>query len=76
MFIGYNLSRCISILGAEKLIKALRKSCHPDFLTKIRLILSRINEFYSLSLKFLPGKMENFIVAKAVLFNPKGLYLY
>jgi hypothetical protein len=27
MFIGYNLSRCISILGAENLIKALRECC-------------------------------------------------
>lgn len=27
MFIGYNLSRCVSILGVEKLIKALREYC-------------------------------------------------
>lgn len=27
MFIGYNLSRCISVIGAEKLIKALRECC-------------------------------------------------
>ncbi len=76
MFIGYNLSRCITIPGAEKLIKALRKTCYPDFLSKLQLISCRFNEFYSQSLKFLPGKMENFIVAKAFQFNLKGLYLY
>jgi len=27
MFIGYNLTRCISILGAKKLIRALREYC-------------------------------------------------
>lgn len=27
MFIGYNLSRCISIMGAEKLIRALKDKC-------------------------------------------------
>ena len=27
MFIGYNLSRCLSILGIEKLIKALKEYC-------------------------------------------------
>jgi len=31
MFIGYNLTRCISILGAEKLIRALREYCWPYF---------------------------------------------
>jgi transposase len=40
MFIGYNLSRCISILGAERLIKALKEYCLPTLLSQKRLILS------------------------------------
>jgi len=40
MFIGYNLSRCISVLGAERLIKALKECCLPCFLTTHRFILS------------------------------------
>lgn len=39
MFIGYNLSRCISILGAAKLIKALKDSCLLILLHAKRLIL-------------------------------------
>lgn len=40
MFIGYNLGRCVSILGAKALIKALRNSILPTFKLQIRLILS------------------------------------
>ncbi len=39
-FIGYNLSRCITILGAEKLIKLLRDNCLHLLNQKIWLILS------------------------------------
>jgi hypothetical protein len=42
MFIGYNLSRCVSILGAAKLIKALMDSCLHVLLHQKRLILSQI----------------------------------
>ena len=44
-FIGYNLRRCVSILGVKGLIKALRERCLPVFSFKIRLILSPINAF-------------------------------
>jgi len=40
MFIGYNLTRCISILGAGNLIKALKESCLLLFTSQKRLILS------------------------------------
>lgn len=40
MFTGYNLKRCISILGAASLIKALKDCCLPVFLAIKRLIFS------------------------------------
>jgi len=40
MFTGYNLKRCISILGASSLSKALKKCCLPVFLAIKRLIFS------------------------------------
>jgi transposase len=44
MFIGYNLTRCISILGAEKLIKAL-KECYLHYFELLKwLILSLFKE--------------------------------
>jgi len=45
MFIGYNLSRCVSVLGVEKLIKALRKCCLPYFSELFKLILSPLRYF-------------------------------
>jgi transposase len=45
MFIGYNLTRCVSIFGTAELIKALKKCCLFIF-TRIKwLILSQYNEF-------------------------------
>jgi hypothetical protein len=38
MFIGYNLTRCITILGARKLIKRLLDSCLNIFNACLRLI--------------------------------------
>jgi hypothetical protein len=32
MFIGYNLSRCIFVIGTEKLIQTLRESCFTSFI--------------------------------------------
>jgi transposase len=47
MFIGYNLSRCVTILGAKNLIKALRDKC-LRFLSLIKeLILIRNDELIS-----------------------------
>lgn len=45
LFIGYNLRRCVSILGVERLIKALRESCLLLFFFKIRLNLSPYDAF-------------------------------
>ena len=45
MFIGYNLTRCISILGAEKLILVLKKYCLSDFFKLIRPVLSLFDHF-------------------------------
>jgi hypothetical protein len=45
MFIGYNLSRCISVLGAKKLIQALRKCCLPRFLKITGPLLSLFKYF-------------------------------
>jgi hypothetical protein len=44
MFIGYNLSRCVSILGIEKLIKALKKCCLHHLSLLKWLILSLFKE--------------------------------
>jgi hypothetical protein len=47
MFIGYNLSRCVTILGAKNLIKALKDKC-LQYLNHIKeLILSRNNKLIS-----------------------------
>lgn len=46
MFIGYNLSRCISVLGAEKLIQALRKCSVALFSWSFRLVLSFFKQFW------------------------------
>jgi len=45
MFIGYNLSRCISVIGAEKLIRALRECCLPVILKVLRLVSSYFKPF-------------------------------
>jgi transposase len=45
MFIGYNLTRCATILGVEKLIKALKESCLHIVNHINWLILSRFNQF-------------------------------
>lgn len=54
MFIGYNLSRCISVIGAEKLIKALRKRC-LSFFNVLKRLITRPN----FELLFLPVKIAS-----------------
>jgi transposase len=49
-FIGYNLTRCITILGVPRLIKALRECCLPILKRGKRLILCVFNQF------IFPGK--------------------
>ena len=51
-FIGYNLSRCVTILGAEKLIKLLRGSCFCSSNNEIRLILSLFKQLKTTKQKF------------------------
>jgi transposase len=51
MFIGYNLTRCVTILGVVKLIKALRECCLHFIGLKNRLILSLFNDFLFFSKK-------------------------
>jgi transposase len=51
VFIGYNLTRCISILGVEKLIKLLKEWCLRILKSLNRLILSPYNEFLFPGLK-------------------------
>jgi radical SAM protein with 4Fe4S-binding SPASM domain len=75
MFIGYNLSRCISIIGAEKLICALREHCLPGFLMVFMLISSLFKQFskkYRFSEIF---SRPNFYVLYSALFNSYGLSL-
>jgi len=50
LFIGYNPTRCISILGVPQLIKALKKCCLLVLKAIKRLVLCLSNEF------FFPGK--------------------
>jgi len=76
MFIGYNLSRCISILGAEKLIKALRECSLLVFLNEIRSLLRRFNHCFIQAVKTGPIIMRDFDAPKSSLFNSKKLYLY
>jgi hypothetical protein len=53
-FIGYNLTRCITIVGVEKLIKALKKCCSPVFWSHLELFLSSYDNlsFYDNNLVF------------------------
>jgi hypothetical protein len=45
MFIGNNLSRCISVIGAVKLISALRKHFLHCFLRNFRFIVSPFKQY-------------------------------
>jgi len=75
MFIGYNLSRCISVLGAEKLIQALKECFLPGFLIKIRLILSRFGGFFEKIVITIPGNPAKYYGDISFICNPKGLNL-
>ncbi len=76
MFIEYNLSRCISVLGAEKLIKALIKFCLAGVLSKIRPILNAFNELYFRITKTTSDLINNFNIGKVSKFHLKYLYLF
>ena len=51
MFIGYNLTRCVSVLGFDKLLKLLRECRLFVFNSIKRLIFSPFNEFYFYCIK-------------------------
>jgi len=52
MFIGYNLSRCVSILGIKELINKLINSCLLFLKAKKQLILSRYKGLLFFQLKY------------------------
>lgn len=60
MFIGYNLTRCVSILGFEKLIKLLRECYLFIFESIKRFILSPFNEFEFSAFNIAVVKMQYF----------------
>jgi transposase len=62
MFIGYNLSRCITILGAEKLIKMLKKHCSHLYNELICVIKAWWSKENCLYLKWDFETKENFML--------------
>ena len=65
MFTGYNLCRCISVMGAQKLIRLLREYCF--------LIISDLRRFISLALKdYFPSNKDILVLChlKLVVSNP------
>lgn len=76
MFTGYNLKRCISILGVAALIKALKECCLPIFLAINRLILSLNEAFLSFESKLENAKADNFDALRFNLYpNHKSLFI-
>jgi transposase len=55
MFIGYNLSRCINILGMDKLIQALKAYCLSIFARYIRPCMNFLERQNKLTLKIAIG---------------------
>jgi transposase len=60
MFIGYNLTRCVSVFGIENLIKLLRECCLLIFNGIKRPIFGLFNEFKFSVLKIALSKMQYF----------------
>jgi len=60
MFIGYNLTRCITILGAQKLIKQLLESCLHIFDAYFRLISSCFKQIFFQQAFLMHRKNRNF----------------
>ena len=78
MFIGYNLSRTISVIGADKLIKALKNCCLPflsvvfgRFQTNFTGIRHLLKKY---SLNYLQG-LTHFYAFKPALIHSPELYL-
>ena len=75
MFIGYNLSRCISVLGAEILIKALKKCYLPGFSLLFRLILSLFEHISEKCKLLFTPESDNFYAARTRLLSSCELSL-
>jgi radical SAM protein with 4Fe4S-binding SPASM domain len=75
MFIGYNLSRCISVIGAGKLIQALRKCCLHFVSMLKRLILAHFKHFSKLSGFQFVRVSDNFFAIKTLLYRQCALSL-
>lgn len=75
MFIGYNLSRCISVIGAEKLIRTLRESCFPGFLKVLRLALSHYKNLVEKSKSSDVLSLSNFYSLSSSLLNSDAVSL-
>lgn len=75
MFIGYNISRCISVLGAEKLIKALKKCCSPLFSMTKRTILNHFKHTLKKCKFQLIHESDNFYALRTLLFYKGALSL-
>ncbi len=75
MFIGYNLSRCISVIGAEKLIQALRECSLSGFLKGFRLVLSHFEQFIEKNKSSDGFSMQKFYALSVSLLKPDGLSL-
>lgn len=71
MFMGYNLKRCISILGAVALINALKKCCLPVFNAIKQLILSKYEAFSILILEMKYEKNQKLNTISIKLINNK-----
>jgi hypothetical protein len=75
MFIGYNISRCISVMGAEKLIAALKSCCLLVIWSLFRLVLSKLSgHFINNNFSFFRDSM-NLNAGSTSLFNPVKLSL-
>ena len=75
MFIGYNLSRSISVLGAEKLIRALRECCLPVFFMLTGAVLSLFRHFLKKSKFLFFRNPENYYLIRKLMFHPSELSL-
>jgi len=69
MFTGYNLKRCISILGVIAFINALKECCLLIFSVLNRLILSKYEAFLSFEYKLENAKARNFDALRLNLYS-------
>lgn len=75
MFIGYNLSRCISVLGAKKPIRALREYCLQGVLEGFGLVLSYFKRLSKKYKSFHKSMYEKYYGLYGYLLKPCALSL-